>query len=419
MRILYVSGLSPFPNDNGGRQRTKLIWEALARVGEVDFVLHSAWPVAPAILDELRSSYALRGYLLSPEPAGTIFAPLNYVLPRLAHRGAQQYARRAAYYSERPRAAAAIRSQCLRGGYDLVVSRYFRCASRSGLLACTPLAIDVDDVDWEFFSSTAEAAETGVVHRLIFRYQARVLRQLMSRRLAPVELSWISKPADAAKIAPASTWLLPNAVDASVTPALAPACATGERILFVGALGWPPNQAGLWRFLREVWPGVRAIFPAVRLQVVGSGAPPDFAHALAAVPGVDFVGQVADVAPYYAHSLFSIIPVYSGAGSHIKVPESLYHGITCVASRFGHRGYEDTLRDGESLLVADRPEDFVRACVQLLEHPAQRLALAERGLAIVRQQYTREAFYRGIAASIERLQLPSGGAGVRLRPAGG
>ncbi len=416
MRILYASNLSPFPNDNGGRQRTKLIWEALAQLGEVDFVLHSGFPVAEDVIDELAQNYGLSEYHLSTDPRQTIFMPLLGIYPRLAYWCAQNYASPRAFYAERKGPAAAIRARCESGGYDAVVVRYFRCAARSGLLHYTPLCIDLDDIDWEFFASAARTRSVNAVHRVIFRLQAKRLHRLMVERLRTVDLGWISKREDAHKVGSVPTRFLPNAPDTDDPPAAAPSRGKSRRILFVGSLGWTPNQLGLLHFVEQSLPRILAQHPDVRLQVVGSGGPAEFQQRISAYPGVEYVGRVPEVASFYRACLFSIVPVESGAGSHIKILESLYHGATCVTSRFGHRGYEDVLKSGEALLVADDAAGLAEACNRLIADKALRLRLAERGLAVVKARYTKAAFFQTVAESVGDMARTAPG-GVRRKSA--
>jgi glycosyltransferase involved in cell wall biosynthesis len=412
VKILYVSNLSPYPGDNGGRQRTKLLWEGLSRLGEIDFVLHSAWAIDPDIVQVLQERFNLVQYHMSPEPEGTAFFPLLAIYPRWAFAGAQKFASRSAFYAERKYVSGPIRELCEKGGYDLIACRYFRCASRSGLLDYTPLCIDVDDVDWEFFASAAASNEVGWLQRKIFLRQAGAMRELMWTKLRRANIAWISKPDDAQKIGPVTSHLLPNGVDAAVPPADRAMATSAQVMVFVGALGWRPNQLGLLQFAEQALPRVREHFPDAVLRVVGSNAPKDFVEKLKICPGIEYVGPVDDVAESYRNSAFAVVPVNSGAGSHIKILENFYHGVTCVTSRFGHRGYEKVFKTGESLLVGQSPEEMARACCTLLADPLRRAQMAQCGLDLVKREYTKESFYRRMAESIASLGIKPGQGGV-------
>ena len=138
MKILYVSGISPTPSNNGGRQRTKLILESLRELGDVDFVLHSGWPVDEEMLGKLRSQFGLVDYHFTPEPVNTVFEAIVDAKPELSYRLAREYASRRSYYSPAAEAAEQINALCDSNHYDYIVVRYIRCACRSGLLHRTP-----------------------------------------------------------------------------------------------------------------------------------------------------------------------------------------------------------------------------------------------------------------------------------------
>src|SRR5262249_39615307 len=71
--------------------------------------------------------------------------------------------------------------------------------------------------------------------------------------------------------------------------------------VFVGALDYRPNVDGACWFCREVWPELRRRCPEARFQLVGRKPAPTV-HRLAALPGVEVIGQVPDVRPYLARS---------------------------------------------------------------------------------------------------------------------
>src|SRR5262249_60508017 len=67
--------------------------------------------------------------------------------------------------------------------------------------------------------------------------------------------------------------------------------------VFVGALDYLPNvDAARW-FVAEVWPGLRRAVPGAALRLVGR-RPTRGVSRLAAVPGVEGVGQLAGVRAY-------------------------------------------------------------------------------------------------------------------------
>src|SRR5262249_48899077 len=71
---------------------------------------------------------------------------------------------------------------------------------------------------------------------------------------------------------------------------------------FVGALDYRPNiDAACW-FTQAVWPELRRRRPELSFRLVGR-QPTQAVRQLAAVPGVEVIGQVPDVRPWVAKSM--------------------------------------------------------------------------------------------------------------------
>jgi len=68
----------------------------------------------------------------------------------------------------------------------------------------------------------------------------------------------------------------------------------------------------------------------------------------------------------------------------------------------GHRGYEDSLPAGDSLLVAANPEELAGNCIRLINDQARRFALAERGQGVVRREFSYEKFAGIVHREVER-----------------
>jgi len=65
-----------------------------------------------------------------------------------------------------------------------------------------------------------------------------------------------------------------------------------------------------------------------------------------------------------------------------------------VVSTRSHRGFEETLKDGESLLVARDFKDFARKVCDLVKDVPLRERLSQMGRSIVEQSFTYDASTR-------------------------
>jgi polysaccharide biosynthesis protein PslH len=131
--------------------------------------------------------------------------------------------------------------------------------------------------------------------------------------------------------------------------------------------------------------------------VVGK-SPPE-AITRRASSNVVVTGTVPDVRPYVWRSSVYVVPLRMGGGTRLKVAEALAMRKPMVSTRIGCEGID--LKDGESALMADAPQDFADAVIRLLGDRALREKLAENGSKVAAQKYdwnvigqTLEAIYR-------------------------
>lgn len=111
----------------------------------------------------------------------------------------------------------------------------------------------------------------------------------------------------------------------------------GRTVLAVGA-SHPGNEA-IVEFAVECWPRVVAGVPGARLRVVGG-----IGARLPALPDVDAVGQVPDVAPHYAEAAVVVCPVTLGTGVKTKFLEALRFGKATVVTPAGLEGMPEPSR---------------------------------------------------------------------------
>jgi glycosyltransferase involved in cell wall biosynthesis len=131
------------------------------------------------------------------------------------------------------------------------------------------------------------------------------------------------------------------------------------------------------------------------------------------VPGVKVLGFVDDIAAVYDASWFTVCPLWMGAGTNIKIIESLVFGRTCVTTDVGRRGYEDYLRSGDSLVAVASADSVADECIRLIKNDAQRAALGERGRKVVQREFSYERFAGVVHREVERALRRQSFAGAR------
>lgn len=185
----------------------------------------------------------------------------------------------------------------------------------------------------------------------------------------------------------ASVRVLPNSYPKSVS--LPQRTATGNaRLLFVGSLGYFPNEDAVKYFNREILPLIKQRSPVpVELVVVGGGWKQAVEPAKLKVfyQDVKFVGEVEETSPFYAETDIVVVPLRSSGGTRIKILEAFSHSRAVVSTSIGAEGLE--LLDGVHLEIADKVEDFTEKVVSLIENSERRRELAKKGHELFKNQY--------------------------------
>jgi GT2 family glycosyltransferase/glycosyltransferase involved in cell wall biosynthesis len=157
--------------------------------------------------------------------------------------------------------------------------------------------------------------------------------------------------------------------------------------LFIGSFQHPPNLDAVIFFAREVYPLIRNRLPTETFFIIG-GNPPPAVLALAS-EHVVVTGFQADVRPFFDGVKLSVAPLRWGAGVKGKINQSMGYGVPVVTTSVGAEGMR--LTDREEILIADDPQSFARAMIELYESEELWTRISEKGLAKTRAMYSTEA----------------------------
>ncbi len=200
--------------------------------------------------------------------------------------------------------------------------------------------------------------------------------------------------------------VIPIAVDTDEIPVVQRA-PEAHHLLHIGTMYWPPNIDGMLWFLREVYPLVRAQFPAVQLDVVGARPPQELLDFNAQNIGVNVAGYVPDPAPYLQRAGVFIVPLRAGGGMRVKILEALSRGLPLVTTTLGCEGI--AVEHERHVLIADTPEAFAAAVVRVLRDRAFADELGRAGRALIENTYD----YRAACRPLDELYQRSAVSGQR------
>ncbi len=167
-------------------------------------------------------------------------------------------------------------------------------------------------------------------------------------------------------------------------------------MLFIGAFAHPPNSDAVLFFCREVMPLIRARIPDVGLKVIGADPPAEILEF--AGNGIEILGYVPDVEPYFVNCRLSVAPLRYGAGVKGKVNQSLAHGLPVVATSIAVEGMY--LVDGVSVLIANDAPSFAASVTRLYTDPGLWQRLSHGGLAVMERYFSFAAAERAVREAL-------------------
>ena len=138
--------------------------------------------------------------------------------------------------------------------------------------------------------------------------------------------------------------------------------------------------------MQKIYPLVSGHLRDAKFYIIGDKAPPEIVAL--ATERIIVAGLQRDARPFFDGVKLSVAPLRFGAGVKGKINQSMALGVPVVATSLAVDGMGFT--DHEDILLADEPEDFARALIELYEsEEALESPFRERN-----QENTRALFYR-------------------------
>jgi len=375
--LLYIAPVIPMLTGNGLAMRAGAVLEAVARWCDVDLLVARLYPpFLPAV----------------PEP----FAGL---------------CRRTAVVSQwSPPRDPQARRPWLGSHYDLV--HVFRLAALpfsrpylGGLFRRPRRHLDLDDLESLTRRRLAALYRSNGHHDLAAREEAEAAcsEPLEAEALRRFDRVYVCSAHDRRLLesrgrARAELCVLPNAVRRP-PPVPAPPAEGPFRFLFVGTLGYYPNEDAVRYLCCEIVPRLRELAGArFAVTIAGAGAPKSLEQA-AGVPQIQFLGEVPDLHPLYAQAHAILAPLRAGGGTRIKVLEAFSYRRPVIATPAAIEGIE--ARPEEHVLIGDTAAAIARQAARLIAAPELCETLARNAAALFERRYTIEAL-ASLLAGCER-----------------
>ena len=406
MRILWLKTDLLLPLDKGGKLRTWHLMRHLAKQHEISYLAFAEPDQPQADITGMREVASRVETVTRSEPAkGTwrfyadaamhVVDPLPYAVGK--YRSAEFRRRFDALVAEID--------------FDLIVCDFlFPAVNLPKQLPC-PAVIFTHNVESEIWRRHAET-KTGALAKLLYgmqyrrmlRYEGDALRRFDGvLAVSDADRDTFNRIYPGAIQRPAH--VVPTGVDTAFFTA-APSEAPSRQLVFTGSMDWLPNEDSMLYFSRDVLPLIRAEEPDVQLSIVGR-APTPAVKQLGEQAGVTVTGRVDDVRPYMRDGAVYIVPLRIGGGTRLKIFEAMAMGKAVVSTTVGAEGLPVT--NGEHVLLADQPDTFARAVVQLLRDVDRRRQLEAAARTLVVETYD----WAAVSGALESALLVIADCGLR------
>lgn len=284
------------------------------------------------------------------------------------------------------------------GQYDCIVCRYITPYLKFNLPGNKPLIIDFDDpiysISWSLLNSPR-----AILKEAVKWLNQRIIRaRLKTARLKNATFLFVCER-DQKAFPQLKGGLLSNMPAFPQHPADYSA-SDGKTLLFVGFMSWQPNIIAVDYFLAHIWPKILAKNPSAQFRIVGKSTPENLKR-WNTFPNCIAEGYAENIDAAYKNAAICVVPVLSGGGSNIKVPEAMAHNRPVVVSVYAFNGWRNYFVENQDLLVAFDDDAFAAHCTALLTDRELALKLAHTGHHSVLRKLSFDSFAKQVGYTLQ------------------
>ncbi len=178
------------------------------------------------------------------------------------------------------------------------------------------------------------------------------------------------------------TYLVPNGVDVAefeqVRDHFNPV------LLFMGGVGYPPNEDAIRFYLKEIHPLVKKTIPDITFLAIGTEQKWLLERGLSD-PSVQALGFVPEVNPYLKEASVGICPIRYGSGTRLKILTYMAAFLPVVSTFKGAEGVH--YENGRDIEMQDDPILFAEKICSLLKDKQRSKEMAKNGHDFVHDHY--------------------------------
>jgi polysaccharide biosynthesis protein PslH len=407
MKVLWFSHLVPYPATGlGVLQRSYHLVRELARVHEVHLLTFVQPRIFADLLGDVSAGLESARQHLEQYCARVQFLSIpteqsQFGRPWLAARsliGAHPYSVRW-LQSEDARKLAADWNRSME--FDVVHFDTLGLAPYRKIFTRGAKTLDHHNIESDMMLRRAQI-ESNPVKRFYFWQEGRRLRRYERSECREFDLNITCSELDTQRLQAVSPGVavaeVPNGVDTEYFQ-LNPEPQRPLSLVFAGNMSWYPNAAAMLFFAEKIWPALKKKVPGVTMDVIGANPSPGLSALATRDRNFRVRGFVPDVRTYITTAALYVCPITDGGGTKLKILDALAMGMPIVAHPIACEGIN--LRDGEDVVFAREPSEFVDAIVTLFGNPQWRRRLSANARSLAESSYSYSVIGRTLASAIE------------------
>jgi len=385
MKILFIARTCPYPANDGERIRVYNIIKNMSH-HDVTLVYRSMTPADKEGIHELNKycKHVYPAYIPSPNSG---FQKLKWILPFVFSK--YPIGLSTVYFKEVQKI---IQDSCEREDFDIIQIEHSSLTIYLDFLRIKNMpktVLTMHNVDYVRNDRVIENLSFGV-DKLYQIFNQMKFKQWeiesLKRYDHVIAMSEVDKQIMLNDAPELDVSIVPNGVD---TKAVSFDVSTrlkshNKKIVFVASMDSEANHDGAMYFIDHVFPLIKQESPDVELYVVGRSPRKELLNK-SNDTGIIVTGMVDSVYDYYREAAVSIVPLRSGGGTRLKIFESMAIGVPVVSTTVGAEGIN--VSSGEDILLADNPENFASAVLELLKNDVLYAGIVKRARSRMLEEY--------------------------------
>ena len=162
-----------------------------------------------------------------------------------------------------------------------------------------------------------------------------------------------------------------------------------NRVFHFGSMDWKPNIEGVNWLVNKVWPKVREENNEAQLVLAGRNMPSNIISNFDL--GIEVVGEISSSDEFLNSGGIATVPILSGSGMRVKAIEAMSKGLPVVGTSLGLTGIGAV--NNENSMIADSPNDFAVAIIQLLNSEEKANEIAQSGFHHIKKNFSNKIIF--------------------------